>query len=102
MKKLLWPVVAFCVALWSGLAWAAYQVVDWGGQIVSNNVDIVTPHPESVEWLSWFARFGSNVGESLVVGVWAVGVVIAIGLGFVGSRLLPGLGNLSESLKSRA
>ena len=99
MKKLLWPIVGFGIAIWSGLAWAAHSLIGWGGQIVSSNADIVTPHAETVEWLSWLAIFGSGVGEWLIIGVWAIGVLIALALGFAGSRLLPGFSGLAQKLK---
>ena len=55
----------------------------------------------TVEWLSWLALFGSGVGEWLVIAVWAVGVVVALAIGFAGSRLLPSLGGVMDKVKSR-
>jgi hypothetical protein len=99
MKKLLWPIVGFAIVVWSGLAWLAYRLVSWGGHLASTNADIVTPHAETVEWLSWLAMFGSGVGEWLVLGVWAIGTFIALAIGFAGSRLFPKLPALSEKLR---
>jgi hypothetical protein len=99
MKKLVWGIIAIGIALWSGLAWLAYQIVGWGGHVASGNADILTPHPETVEWLSWLAIFGTGVAEWIVLAVWAIGVVIALALGALGGRLLPHVGKLSGSLK---
>jgi hypothetical protein len=101
MSKLLWLFVGVAIAIWSGLAWIAYGVVGWGGQVASSNADIVTAHPETVEWLSWLAMFGSGVGEWLVIGLWALGTLIALAIGFVGTRLFPKLSGLSDRLRSQ-
>jgi hypothetical protein len=100
MKRLLWPIVGFAIVVWSGLAWLVYSLVGWGGQLASSNADIVTPHPETVEWLSWLAIFGTGVGEWLVMGVWAVGTFVAIAIGFLGGRLFPKLGGMADKLRS--
>jgi hypothetical protein len=102
MKKIVWPIVGVAIAIWSGLAWLAYGLVGWGGQIASSNADVVTAHPETVEWLSWLAMFGSGVGEWLVLGIWAVGTFLALAIGFAGTRLLPKFSGLSDKLRSQA
>jgi hypothetical protein len=100
LKKLIWTVVGFGIAIWSGLAWLAYNVVGWGGNIASSNADIVTPHPETVEWLSWLALFGIGVGEWIILIVWGIGVAIALGIGALGSRFAPRLSNLKQSIRN--
>jgi hypothetical protein len=100
MKKLLWGVIALALVVWSGLAWVAHSLVGWGGSVASGNADIVTLNPEAVEWLSWLALFGTGVGEWLVVGVWAIGVVVALLLGAFGSRFLPQLSGLAQKLRT--
>jgi hypothetical protein len=99
MRKIMWPVAWLAIAVWSGFAWLVYSLVDWGGQIASSNADAVTTHPETVEWLSWLATFGSGVGEWLVIGVWAVGTLLVLAIGFAGSRLFPKLAGVNEKLR---
>jgi hypothetical protein len=101
MKKLVWLIVAVAIAIWSGLAWAAHSLIGWGGTVANNNADIVTQNPEAVEWLSWLALFGSDVGSWLVIGVWGFGVLLALLIGFAGTRLFPRLGTLSQKANSQ-
>jgi hypothetical protein len=98
MKKLLWPVIGVFIVLWSGLAWVVHSLVGWGGHLVSSNADIVTPNPEAVEWLSWFAHSGSGIAEWLVIAVWALGVGLALLVGFASAKLLPRFGSLTQRL----
>lgn len=102
MKKLVWPVIAIGLLIWSGLAWMAHSLVGWGGNLASSNADIVTPVPEAVEWMSWIALFSTNLIEWLVIGIWAIGVVIALAIGFAGNRLLPHVGSLASRLRPRS
>lgn len=99
MKRLIWSIVAIGLLVWSGLAWAVYSLLGWGGNLASSNVDILTPNPEVVEWLSWLTMFGSDVAEWFVVGVWGAGVVLALVIGFAGTRLFPQIGQLAQKFK---
>ena len=100
VKKLLWPVIGLLLVAWSALAWFVHTLVGWGGQLISQNADVVTPHAESVEWLSWLATFGSGLVEWLIVGIWALGVGLAVVIGFAGPRLLSRFRGLTQSLGS--
>ena len=53
MRRLLWVLAWTAVAIWSLFAWGAYGLLDFFGGIAARNADIVTGHPETVEWLSW-------------------------------------------------
>jgi hypothetical protein len=98
VKKILWAVIGIGLVVWSGLAWFVHSLIGWGGSVANRNVDVLTPSPEAVEWLSWFTMFGTDVGEWVVVGVWGLGVALALLVGFAGSRLLPGLSKLGQSI----
>lgn len=100
MKKLVWVVLGVGILIWSGLAWFVHSLVGWGGAVASGNADILTPVPEAVEWLSWFAIFGTNIGEWIIISVWALGVILALIIGFASSYFLPQLKGLAEKLKS--
>ncbi len=52
MKRLLWILAWIAVAVWSLFAWGAYGLLDFFGGMAARNADIVTGHPETVEWLS--------------------------------------------------
>jgi hypothetical protein len=99
VKKLVWGVIGIGVLLWSGLAWIVHSLVGWGGNLASGNADVLTPHPETVEWLSWLALFGTNVGEWIVIAVWGVGVALALLIGAFSSRFTSLFGRLSEKLR---
>ena len=53
MRRLLWIIAWFAVVIWSLFAWGAYGLLDFFGGVAARNADIVTGHPETVEWLSW-------------------------------------------------
>jgi hypothetical protein len=95
MKTLIWIVTAAIAATWSLLCWGAHALIGYGGTLAATNADIV-PYlpPEMIELASWLAVIGTNVGEWLVVAVWAVGVIVVLALGgifarFFGRRSLP-------------
>lgn len=96
LKRILWTVIGLGLIVWSGLAWFLHSLIGWGGSVANNNVDVLTPSPEAVEWLSWLTVFGTDVGEWFVVGVWGLGVLLALVVGFAGTRLLPNLAKLSQ------
>jgi hypothetical protein len=96
LKRILWTVIGLGLIVWSGLAWFLHSLIGWGGSVANNNVDVLTPSPEAVEWLSWLTLFGTGVGEWFVVGVWGLGVLLALVVGFAGTRLLPNLAKLSQ------
>ena len=70
MKRLLWALAWTAVAIWSLFAWGAYGLLDFFGGIAARNADIVTGHPETVEWLSWglMALRSLGLGAIVVVG----------------------------------
>jgi hypothetical protein len=98
MRKLIWPLIALGLAIWSLIAWFAYAVIRWGGNIVSSNADQIPVEPEAVELFSWLAVFGTDILQWLVVGVWAIGAVIALGLGFALNKM----GRFRPEMKHRA
>jgi hypothetical protein len=100
MKKAVWAVIGLGLMIWSALAWFVHSLVGWGGALASGNADIVTPHAETVEWLSWLALFGTDVGQWIVIAVWVLGVLLALVLGFAGNRILPRLGSSIQKLKT--
>lgn len=72
MRRLLWVLAWICVALWSLFAWGAYGLFDLFGGVAVRNADIVTGHPETVEWLSWALGVLRSLGLAAIVVVWAV------------------------------
>jgi hypothetical protein len=88
MRKLIWAIVVIALVIWSGLAWLIHSLVGFGGGLAANNADIVSNAPEAVEWLNWIALFGTGVGEWLVIGVWGLGAVALLILGFAGNTIL--------------
>ncbi|MBF9197202.1 hypothetical protein [Microvirga terrestris] len=97
MKRLLWVLAWIAVAFWSLFAWGAYGLLDFFGGVAARNADIVTGHPETVEWLSWALMTLRSLGMGAVVVVWALvsllilAVPAVLGLFLGGSRSEQGL-----------
>jgi hypothetical protein len=97
MRKLIWGVVGFGVLVWSGLALLLHNLVGWGGAFASRNADVITPNAEAVEWLSWLAMFGTDIGGWIIAIVWGLGVILALVLGFAGTKLVPKLSEVTST-----
>jgi hypothetical protein len=88
MKAFLWIVSMLCLLAWSAGAWLAYAIIDVSGDWASGNADAVTTHPETVEWLSWLARFLSGFGEVAVAVIWAAGALVLVFVPWALGKLL--------------
>src|SRR4028119_2302982 len=92
MKRLLWGLAWITFLVWSLFAWGAYGLLDFFGGVAARNADMVTGHPETVEWLSWALTTLRGLGLGAIVVVWGLVslLILAVpaGLGFVlgGSR----------------
>lgn len=92
MKRLLWGLAWIAVLVWSLFAWGAYGLLDFFGGVAARNADIVTGHPETVEWLSWALTTLRGLGLGAIVVVWGLVSLLILAvpavLGFVlgGSR----------------
>ena len=91
MKKLIWGLTGFALALWSLVAWIIHGLVGVAGGIVASNADILPADPLLIEWTSWLASAGTGVGEWVVVAVWGLVSLVLVALGFVVTKLLPRL-----------
>ena len=72
MTRVLWVFASLGVAVWTLIAWSVYGLVGLFGDVAARNADIVTTHPETVEWLSWGLGAVRNVGLAAVVLVWGL------------------------------
>jgi hypothetical protein len=72
MTRVLWVFASLGVAVWTLIAWSVYGLIGLFGDVATRNADIVTTHPETVEWLSWGLGAVRNVGLAAVVLVWGV------------------------------
>jgi len=72
MKRLLWILAWIAVAVWSLFAWGAYGLLDFFGGVAARNADIVTGHPETVEWLSWALMILRSLGLGAIAVVWGL------------------------------
>jgi hypothetical protein len=77
---MLWVLAWTCVALWSLFAWGAYGLFDLFGGVAVRNADIVTGHPETVEWLSWALGVLRSLGLAAIVVVWAAISLLILGV----------------------
>jgi hypothetical protein len=90
MRRLLWIIAWFAVAIWSLFAWGAYGLLDFFGGVAARNADIFTVHPETVEWLSWALMTLRGLGLGAVVVVWALVSLLILAVPAVLSLFLGG------------
>lgn len=88
MKGLVWFISVAVFAVWSFIAWGAWALVGVAGRVAGQNADIVPGSPELVEWISWLAGAGADVGGWLVIAVWALGSLAIFVLTGFANRLL--------------
>jgi hypothetical protein len=72
MRRLLWALAWTGVAFWSLFAFAAYGLVDLFGGLAARNADMVSGHPETVEWVFWFFSSLRSLGTTLILLVWGL------------------------------
>jgi hypothetical protein len=72
MRRALWVLAWIGVAIWSLFAWGAYGLLDLFGGVAVRNADMVTDHPETVEWLSWALATLRSLGLGAIVVVWGL------------------------------
>jgi hypothetical protein len=89
MRTLVWLFTGIAVAVWSFLAWAAYQLVGLSGNALASNADILPVDPETIELVSGLAALGGQVGEWVVVVSWALVAGFILLVGFIVTRFLP-------------
>jgi hypothetical protein len=90
MRRLLWILAWFAVALWSLFAWGAYGLLDFFGGVAARNADIVTGHPETVEWLSWALTALRGLGLGAIVIVWGLVSLLILAVPAVAGLFLGG------------
>ena len=88
MRRIIWGIAWLAVAVWSLAAWGSYGLVDLFGDVAVRNADVVTGHPETVEFLSWSLAFLRSLGLFAVVTVWAIVSLIILGVATVLARIL--------------
>ncbi|SCY01835.1 hypothetical protein [Microvirga guangxiensis] len=93
MRRLLWILAWIGVVLWSLFAWGAYGLLDIFGDVAVRNADIVSDHPETVEWLSWSLAVLRSLGLGAIVFVWGAVSLLILAvpavIGFVLPRARP-------------
>ena len=87
MTRLLWFFAWVAVAIWSLVAWSAYGLVDLFGGLAQRNADVVTGHPESVEWLAWTLGWLQSLGQTAIMAVWLMVSLAILAVPFILSRL---------------
>lgn len=88
MKIFIW-IMAFVVLVpWSGAVWLSYALVDVSGNWMSANADMLAAEPQAVETLSWLGRTLAGVGESVILGVWALGALSVAGIAWMLCKLV--------------
>lgn len=98
MKKLVWGVTAFVLAVWSVVAWLVHGLIGMAGGLIAGNTDVLGGDPVLLSWAHWLSTAGQGVGEWLVIGLWVLVSLVILGLGYVVSRLAPDRGVLQSDL----
>ncbi|MGE0667945.1 MAG: hypothetical protein AB7O49_15420 [Sphingomonadales bacterium] len=88
MKFLIWFLALLILAPWTGGAWLTWALVDFSGNWLSGNADMLAAEPEVVESLSWLARVASGLGETVIIVIWAIGTAIVAGLAWALGRMV--------------
>jgi hypothetical protein len=101
MKTIFWIVLSLCITAWSGLCWVAYQVIGVGGRYAARNADALGSDADVVDEVSNWALWGTSFGEWAVIGVWGLGVVLALALGALANRLLGQRNNSNPQLEDQ-
>jgi hypothetical protein len=89
MRRLLWVLAWIGVALWSLFAWGAHGLLDVFGDLAIRNADIVSDHPETVEWFSWGLATLRSLGLGAIVFVWAAVSLLILAVPAVIGFILP-------------
>jgi hypothetical protein len=89
MRRLLWVLAWIGVALWSLFAWGAHGLLEVFGDLAIRNADIVSGHPETVEWFSWGLTMLRSLGLGAIVFVWAAVSLLILAVPAVIGLILP-------------
>jgi len=88
MKIFIWIMALVLLVPWSGAVWLSYALVDVSGDWMSANADLLVAEPQAVETLSWLGRTFASVGESVIIGVWALGALSVAGIAWMLCKLV--------------
>jgi hypothetical protein len=77
------------LALWTAICFGAYALLNLIGDAVIRHSDTVPVAPEGVAFVSWLLGLFQTVGFGLVVGVWVLGVIVVLFIGWIAHRLAP-------------
>ncbi len=88
MKKLVWGLTFFGIALWSLLSWGTYLLLGGTSEFLTANAELVGANPEWQYWLQAAIRFAEQFGAAAIWIVWAIGGLVALGCGWLIARLL--------------
>jgi len=101
MRRLLWVLAWIAVALWSLFAWGAYGLLDIFGDLAVRNADIVSDHPETVEWLSWAFATLRSLGLGAIVFVWGAVSLLILAVPAVIGLILPRADSVERDRRER-
>jgi hypothetical protein len=87
VSRLVWALAWIAVAIWSLVAWGTYGLVELFGDVAVRNADVVTGHPETVEFLAWALATLRSLGLVAVVVVWGLVSLLILGVAALVSRL---------------
>jgi hypothetical protein len=81
MRFLLWVIAIFCLALWSGLAWAGHAFMGAAAALLPAEPIVGT---SAADWTLWLA----GIGQGAVLLVWALGALAIIAAPLIVGRAL--------------
>lgn len=77
------------VGIWTAVCFGAYALLNLVGDALIRHSDAVPVAPEGVAFVSWLLAVFQTVGFGLVIGVWILGVILILLIGWIARRLAP-------------
>lgn len=85
------------LVVWTVVCLGAYALLDLLGDGLIRHSDVLPAEPEAIELLSWLLALFQKIGFGLIIGVWLLGLIVILVIGWIARRFagperrLPGL-----------
>ncbi len=77
---------AWGIALWTGLCLLVYALIEYGGNLLINNADVLPLSPEGVEWTFHVLNVLQGAGLVLLAVLWVIGIAVIYAIGGLARR----------------
>ncbi|MBC7983426.1 MAG: hypothetical protein H7Y02_06180 [Candidatus Obscuribacterales bacterium] len=93
MNKLAWTIAIIVIVIWSLLSLGGYALLNVSAELMTQNTELVSKHPDVTGWLVWGLDLFRDIGVFVVISVWALvslAIVVTVSLFQRGRKLLGG------------